>query len=95
MQVAKLTAEWREAGLKAALQHEPVPTPTRIIATIHKTRGGRYDPNNLYPTIKACLDGIVDAGIIPDDDHKHVIGPDMRHGDKTTEAHVVFTFEPA
>lgn len=27
----------------------------------------RRDPHNFTPTLKACVDGIVDAGVIPDD----------------------------
>lgn len=64
-----------------------------MVATIWKPRNGRYDPNNLWPTVKACVDGFVDAGILADDDHKHVIGPDMRHGGIGPQR-IVFTFEP-
>lgn len=28
---------------------------------------GRRDPLNLYPTLKACGDGIVDSGVVKDD----------------------------
>lgn len=41
----------------------------------------KRDPANLYPSFKACIDGIVtDAGILPDDDAEHLDGPDMRLG---------------
>jgi hypothetical protein len=84
MQVAKLTALWRDAGLEAAARHgwEPFTGRVHITAHIWKARGGRYDPNNLWPTVKACVDGIVSAGLLVDDDHAHVLGPDMRHGGK-------------
>jgi crossover junction endodeoxyribonuclease RusA len=82
MAQAKLTKTWREASATAARGVQPFTTQVRIVAHIHKPRGGRYDPGNLYPTAKAILDGIVDAGILTDDDHLHVIGPDMRHGGK-------------
>lgn len=39
-----------------------------------KPRRGRYDPGNLYPTAKACVDGIVDAGLLDADDWVHVDG---------------------
>jgi len=42
--------------------------------------GHRRDPANWYPSFKACVDGLVDAGVLNDDDHAHVIGPDMRIG---------------
>jgi hypothetical protein len=35
----------------------------------------RRDPGNWYPTLKACLDGIVSAGVLDDDDWRHVDGP--------------------
>ena len=42
----------------------------------------RRDPANLYPSFKAAIDGaLVDAGVLPDDDAKHLVGPDMRLGD--------------
>lgn len=95
MQVQKLTAEWRRAG-REAVPHgwEPIIGAVHITATIIKARGGRYDPNNLWPTVKAAVDGIVESGLLADDDHLHVIGPDMRHGGKGEPA-LVFTFEPA
>jgi hypothetical protein len=41
----------------------------------------RRDPANWAPTAKAVIDGLVDAKVFTDDDHKHLIGPDMRIGD--------------
>ena len=38
----------------------------------------RRDANNYWPTAKAVIDGFVDAGLLPDDDHLHLVGPDMR-----------------
>ncbi|MFS2091034.1 hypothetical protein [Paenarthrobacter nicotinovorans] len=82
MQTAKLTKAWREAAAKAAQHVTTLTPPVHIYAHIWKPRGGRYDPGNLYPTAKACVDGLVDAGLLTDDDHTRVIGPDMRHGGK-------------
>lgn len=80
---ARLTRAWRMAGLIHG-RNARIPTLNRasITAHVHKPRGGRYDPGNLYPTAKALVDGFVDAGILPDDDWKHLDGPDMRHGGK-------------
>lgn len=80
MQTAKLTKQWREAAAKASEGVSELTPPVHIYAHVWKPRGGRYDPGNLYPTAKACIDGIVDAGLLTDDDHTRVIGPDMRHG---------------
>lgn len=38
----------------------------------------RRDAHNVMPTIKACIDGLVDAHVIPDDSDKYLIGPDIR-----------------
>ena len=72
---------WREAAAEAVPQRWPAfDGPVRIEAHIWKDRRGRYDPNNLNTTTKACVDGFVDAGLLKDDDWLHVIGPDHRHG---------------
>lgn len=44
------------------------------------TKTRRRDPGNWSPTAKALVDGIVDAGVLPDDNHKHLLGPDPRIG---------------
>lgn len=95
MDEAKRTAAWRAAGAEAAAGLPTITRPARVIAYIEKTRAGRYDPNNLWPTVKAIMDGVVDAGVLADDDHHHLIGPDMRHGGKHPEAAVVLHFVPA
>lgn len=79
---AKVASAWRHAALKAA-EHE-LPglrlEKTHITAFLIKPRGGRYDPANLSPVLKAIVDGIVDAAVMEDDDKTRVIGPDPRHG---------------
>ena len=32
----------------------------------------RRDQDNLVPTLKPCIDGLVDAGVIPDDTPEYV-----------------------
>jgi crossover junction endodeoxyribonuclease RusA len=48
---------------------------THVAAFIGYPRGGRADPSNAAPTVKALVDGLTDAGCWPDDDHTNVIGP--------------------
>lgn len=93
MAEAKLTAQWRMAGKIAARQLErpDLPKPVRIIAYVWKPRANHYDPLNYYKTGKGILDGIVDAGWLPDDDFMHVHGPDMRHGG-VGDPRIVFEF---
>lgn len=63
----------REVGVpplqRAHIYAEYLPTDRR-----------RRDPANWAPSAKAAVDGLVDAGVLPDDDDKHLIGPDMRLG---------------
>jgi hypothetical protein len=82
---------WREAAAKAVEGWKPFDGPVRIEAHIWKNRRGRYDPNNLNTTTKACVDGFVDAGLLADDDWNHVIGPDHRHGG-IGEPGIIFLF---
>lgn len=93
---ARRVASWRKAARDAAEVHPgwvPFECPVRITVTIHKTRAGRWDAGNLYPTAKAIVDGLVDAGVIPDDSNEWVTGPDMRAGEKRAEPCVVVRVE--
>jgi hypothetical protein len=51
-----------------------------IIGVLHSEDRQRRDPANWYPSFKACVDGLVDKGVLADDDHTRVVGPDMRMG---------------
>ena len=87
---------WREEAHAAAALSDawaPFEAPVHIVCTIHKTRAGRWDAGNLYPTAKAIVDGLVDAGVIPDDSNEWVTGPDMRAGEKRPEPCVVVRVE--
>lgn len=63
------------ACLRAKQEHVPTFDVALIYALIQYPRGGRHDPFNAAPTIKAAVDGLVDAGVFADDDSQHVIGP--------------------
>ena len=51
---------------------------------IHPLTHGRFDPENAAPMVKAILDALTDTGFWPDDDSKHIIGPDYRGGEPST-----------
>lgn len=55
---------------------------SHVAAFIGYPRNGKADPANAAPTVKALIDGLVDAGVWPDDDSTHVIGPTYLRGDK-------------
>ena len=58
------------------------------------TYGRRRDPANWYPSFKAAVDGLVDAGLLDDDDHTRVVGPDMRLGHKVKGGQLVLVVRP-
>jgi hypothetical protein len=60
-----------------------------IIGVLHPKDGKRRDPANWYPSFKACIDGLVDQGVLDDDDHTRVVGPDMRIGHVVEGARLV------
>jgi crossover junction endodeoxyribonuclease RusA len=49
----------------------------------------RRDAGNWYPTYKAQIDGLVDAGVFADDDHTRVDGPHMSIGDPFPRGRIV------
>ena len=72
-----------EPGMRAALVSAgdtPVMQHAYILGVLHPGSRRRLDPANFYPSFKAAVDGLVDAGVLEDDDHTRVIGPDMRIG---------------
>jgi crossover junction endodeoxyribonuclease RusA len=78
---AERTAELRKAGWAIAKQQKvPALARAHVLALIRPATGGRCDPANFYPSVKAAVDGLVDAGVLSDDDAAHLDGPDMRLG---------------
>jgi len=83
---ARWTKAWRHAAWHAVANRDVNPIPLRldqvhIIAELRFRDRRRRDPANWAPTAKAIVDGLVDYGLIADDDHRHVVGPDMRIGE--------------
>jgi len=78
VQAWRAKAAWitRVAGLPRIDEH------VQIVAWVNRghNRGGRWDPTNWIDTAKACVDGIVQGGLLADDDSSRVTGPDMRAG---------------
>jgi crossover junction endodeoxyribonuclease RusA len=57
-----------------------------IVATLSFPNRRQRDIHNYMPTIKACVDGLVDYRLIPNDHDQHLTGPDLRPGELTTVA---------
>lgn len=67
------TAEWREAfAWLARAQHLPRLCRIQVTATpVLADRRGQ-DVGACFPSVKAAIDGLVDAGVVPDDTPAHV-----------------------
>lgn len=78
---AAKTRTWRAASAAYA-RAAGIPHLDRahILAELCFTSTHRRDPDNY--SVKAAVDGLVDAGVFDDDDHTRVIGPDKRLGPK-------------
>ena len=72
----------RTAALRAksAAMHRDIAPMGRAHLTVTVTWPDRRrrDVSNLAPTVKALVDGAIDAGVLADDDDGHLIGPDWR-----------------
>lgn len=75
---AEATREWRHAFMALA-RHQRIPRLDRIEvdvehAVLAKTdRSPLPDVGACMPGVKAGIDGLVDAGVIPDDDPAHLV----------------------
>lgn len=63
---AKRTAEWRQAWRLLATGVGPL-GPCRVVVTPYLARGPQQDLGACFPAAKAAIDGLVDAGVWPDD----------------------------
>lgn len=53
-----------------------IPTLERaciVVTPLHKDRRSPQDVAACAPAVKAAIDGIVDAGVLPDDDPEHLL----------------------
>jgi hypothetical protein len=88
----RLAAALREAtGWLARAQRIPRLGCAHIAAAYEPPDRRRRDPANWQPSFKACVDGLIDAGVLADDDSKHVMGPDPRLGPVFPRGRIVLT----
>jgi crossover junction endodeoxyribonuclease RusA len=72
---------WRDAGRVYAMQAKlPKLQRAHLLAELRFSDERRRDVHNLYPSIKALVDGLIDYGLLPDDSHHYLVGPDLRYG---------------
>lgn len=85
---ANRTKWWRQAAARAGV-NVPGIEWGRVVIFFRFPTNHRREVNNLMPTSKAIVDGLVDAGVFPDDNDKHVLGPDNRREPVNGEHQVV------
>lgn len=81
---------WRKSAGKTATirsvargQAKGIPrlSKVKIRAVYYAPDNRRRDVSNLFPSVKAAVDGIVDAGVIKDDNDKFVIALEIVRGE--------------
>jgi hypothetical protein len=83
----KITKQWRgDAATLAKAAQVPQLQRIRVVIEWLPPDRGRRDSANLAPVAKAIVDGLVDAGVVPDDDHTHLLGPLVEMGPVTKPA---------
>jgi len=98
MESARRTKLLRNQGAMVVRSMRPEPMQrAHLTVTVSWPDGRRRDVHNLLPTIKGHIDGMVtDGGLLPDDDDKHLIGPDLRVSDERAisgTVRLVYVFE--
>ena len=76
--------EWRNAAKQhAAVQKLPRGlVRVSVSAEIRFPADGRHrDAHNYFATVKACVDGLVDHGLIPDDRREHLADTSIAEGE--------------
>lgn len=78
---ARLTRQIRESAYWVAKQADIAPAePAAVLTVWFPPTRRRRDAGSCAPTTKAAIDGLVDAGVWPDDDPAHVIEERYRIG---------------
>lgn len=93
---ARIVRDIRAAAKLIAKNNRIPPlTIVRIIGVLHPTRRGHRDSHNWFPTLKAAVDGIVSAGVLPDDDDSHVVGTEVVLGEPVPRGQFVVRIQVA
>lgn len=75
----------QEAALTARARRLPRLERAAVYYVLHPRPIKRSrDPGNWAPTVKAYVDGLVDAGLLPDDNSVHMVGPYPEMGPPVT-----------
>ena len=84
-QRAKRVERLRTEAYKLAMQNPMTFSKVKVKCTFRAADNRRRDSANFYPSYKSGLDGIVDAGVIKDDNDKYVVSFEMVRGENRTD----------
>lgn len=93
---AERTQALRLLARAVASCHDRVPTPCRMTVDVGWPDKRRRDRSNAASTIKALLDGVVEAGVLADDSDEHIVSETYTshvEGNKG-RIHLDITFDP-
>ena len=94
MEKARIVRNWRLRTAILARREKPIPH-AHVIAYLHFPDKRRRDVLNYADTVKPCVDGCVDGGILQDDSDRYVVGPDMRPGAPSSDGFAItLTLDP-
>lgn len=94
---ARITKQIREASFWMArqLRLPELPKITVAMTWVVADKRKRDGSENLAPTLKALIDGLVDAGVVIDDDQAHVVrGPSLIEYRQGDTPHIVLHVAP-
>lgn len=88
---AKMTRALRtRARFLARSKRLRVETPTLLTVMVGYPTNTRADMENAHPTVKALIDGLVDADALPDDSSQYIVATTWARGPKCEKGtHVV------
>ena len=78
---AKIKALRELGGIKWREQQHPMMDRASVSIWIQYPDKRRRDVHNDMATAKPLIDGMVSAGMLPDDDHRHLDGPHLHVAD--------------
>lgn len=80
----RVTKDWRDAaGWLAKAAGVPRLQRAHIVVEFSFGDQRRRDVANYQPTVKAIVDGLIDVGLLPDDNDRHLVGPDLRRVERS------------
>jgi hypothetical protein len=89
-----MKAAWTLAAANAAKDADlPLIERARFTFWWHEKKANR-DPDNISAAQKFILDGLKDAGVIPNDTHKHILGLGHEFVPRSKRAGVEVIIEP-